>query len=76
MCKQVLATNGCFVVKVFQGEGFDDYLRKFDHYLTQLKYVNLRHHVDDPVRYISSLWVICDRNNWSVVLLINNSQLI
>lgn len=28
MCKQVLATNGCFVVKVFQGEGFDDYLKE------------------------------------------------
>lgn len=55
MCKQVLATNGCFVVKVFQGEGFDDYLKEIDHYLTQLKYVNLRHHVDDPVRYIVAM---------------------
>lgn len=26
MCKQVLATEGSFVVKVFQGEGFDAYL--------------------------------------------------
>lgn len=28
MCKQVLATKGSFVVKVFQGEGFDDYLKE------------------------------------------------
>ena len=28
MCKQVLATKGSFVVKVFQGEGFDEYLRE------------------------------------------------
>ena len=28
MCKQVLAPKGSFVVKVFQGEGFDDYLRE------------------------------------------------
>jgi 23S rRNA (uridine2552-2'-O)-methyltransferase len=26
MCRQVLAQNGSFAVKVFQGEGFDDYL--------------------------------------------------
>lgn len=26
MCRQVLAPNGAFVVKVFQGEGFDQYL--------------------------------------------------
>lgn len=26
MCRQVLAQNGAFVVKVFQGEGFDPYL--------------------------------------------------
>ncbi|MEH6530008.1 MAG: 23S rRNA (uridine(2552)-2'-O)-methyltransferase RlmE [Photobacterium frigidiphilum] len=26
MCKQVLAPNGSFAVKVFQGEGFDQYL--------------------------------------------------
>ncbi|KDM90503.1 23S rRNA (uridine(2552)-2'-O)-methyltransferase RlmE [Photobacterium galatheae] len=26
MCRQVLAPNGCFAVKVFQGEGFDQYL--------------------------------------------------
>lgn len=28
MCKQVLASKGSFVVKVFQGEGFDEYLRE------------------------------------------------
>ena len=28
MCKQVLAPKGSFVVKVSQGEGFDDYLRE------------------------------------------------
>ena len=28
MCKQVLAKKGSFVVKVFQGEGFDEYLRE------------------------------------------------
>ena len=28
MCKQVLAPKGSFVVKVFQGEGFDEYLRE------------------------------------------------
>ncbi|WP_087023926.1 23S rRNA (uridine(2552)-2'-O)-methyltransferase RlmE [Thaumasiovibrio subtropicus] len=26
MCRQVLAPNGSFIVKVFQGEGFDQYL--------------------------------------------------
>ncbi|GAA4876155.1 23S rRNA (uridine(2552)-2'-O)-methyltransferase RlmE [Ferrimonas pelagia] len=28
MCHQVLAPNGAFVVKVFQGEGFDQYLQE------------------------------------------------
>ena len=28
MCKQVLAKKGSFVVKVFQGEGFYEYLRE------------------------------------------------
>ena len=28
MCRQVLAPKGSFVVKVFQGEGFDEYLRE------------------------------------------------
>ncbi len=27
MCRQVLAPNGSFVVKVFQGEGFDEYVK-------------------------------------------------
>ncbi|MDA9556774.1 23S rRNA (uridine(2552)-2'-O)-methyltransferase RlmE [Vibrio sp.] len=28
MCRQVLAQNGSFVVKVFQGEGFDQYVKE------------------------------------------------
>ena len=28
MCRDVLATGGSFIVKVFQGEGFDEYLRE------------------------------------------------
>ncbi|MGP1928430.1 MAG: 23S rRNA (uridine(2552)-2'-O)-methyltransferase RlmE [Arsenophonus sp. NC-WZS1-MAG3] len=28
MCRNVLATNGSFIVKVFHGEGFDEYLRE------------------------------------------------
>jgi 23S rRNA (uridine2552-2'-O)-methyltransferase len=28
MCRQVLAPNGSFVVKVFQGEGFDQYMKE------------------------------------------------
>ncbi len=28
MCRQVLAPNGSFVVKVFQGEGFDQYVQE------------------------------------------------
>lgn len=28
MCRQVLATNGSFVVKVFQGEGFDNFVKE------------------------------------------------
>ena len=27
MCKDVLAPNGSFIVKVFQGEGFEEYLK-------------------------------------------------
>jgi len=27
MCHQVLSPNGCFAVKVFQGEGFDEYMK-------------------------------------------------
>lgn len=27
MCHQVLKPQGCFVIKVFQGEGFDDYFK-------------------------------------------------
>jgi 23S rRNA (uridine2552-2'-O)-methyltransferase len=28
MCRQVLAANGSFIVKVFQGEGFDQYVKE------------------------------------------------
>jgi 23S rRNA (uridine2552-2'-O)-methyltransferase len=28
MCRQVLADNGSFIVKVFQGEGFDQYVKE------------------------------------------------
>lgn len=28
MCRQVLAPNGAFVVKVFMGEGYDDYIKE------------------------------------------------
>jgi len=28
MCRQVLAPNGSFVVKVFQGEGFDNFVKE------------------------------------------------
>ena len=28
MCNQVLKKNGAFIVKVFQGEGFDQYLQE------------------------------------------------
>ncbi|SHO55296.1 23S rRNA (uridine(2552)-2'-O)-methyltransferase RlmE [Vibrio quintilis] len=28
MCRQVLAANGSFIVKVFQGEGFDQYMKE------------------------------------------------
>ena len=27
MCHQVMAPNGCFAVKVFQGEGFEEYMK-------------------------------------------------
>ncbi|MBE2897439.1 23S rRNA (uridine(2552)-2'-O)-methyltransferase RlmE [Pasteurellaceae bacterium 20609_3] len=37
MCRQVLAKNGSFVVKVFQGEGFDDYLREIRSLFTTVK---------------------------------------
>lgn len=37
MCKQVLAKNGSFVVKVFQGEGFDEYLREVRALFTTIK---------------------------------------
>ncbi len=37
MCRQVLAKNGSFVVKVFQGEGFDEYLREIRAMFTKVK---------------------------------------
>lgn len=37
MCRDVLAPGGSFVVKVFQGEGFDEYLRKFAPLFTKVK---------------------------------------
>ncbi|MBE2894218.1 23S rRNA (uridine(2552)-2'-O)-methyltransferase RlmE [Spirabiliibacterium falconis] len=37
MCRQVLAKNGSFVVKVFQGEGFDEYLREIRRLFTTVK---------------------------------------
>lgn len=40
MCRDVLAPGGSFVVKVFQGEGFDEYLRKFAPCLRRSKFVS------------------------------------
>lgn len=40
MCRDVLAPKGSFIVKVFQGEGFDEYLRKSAPCLRKLKFVN------------------------------------
>ncbi|MBE2896664.1 23S rRNA (uridine(2552)-2'-O)-methyltransferase RlmE [Pasteurellaceae bacterium HPA106] len=37
MCRQVLAKDGSFVVKVFQGEGFDNYLREIRSLFTTVK---------------------------------------
>ena len=37
MAKQVLAKGGNFVVKVFQGEGFDEYLREVRSLFTKVK---------------------------------------
>ncbi|EFL79719.1 23S rRNA methyltransferase J [Actinobacillus pleuropneumoniae serovar 6 str. Femo] len=37
MCRQVLAPKGSFVVKVFQGEGFDEYLRDIRAMFTAVK---------------------------------------
>lgn len=37
MCRQVLAPGGSFVVKVFQGEGFDNYLRELRQLFAKVK---------------------------------------
>nr|WP_314264117.1 23S rRNA (uridine(2552)-2'-O)-methyltransferase RlmE [uncultured Moellerella sp.] len=37
MCRDVLAPGGSFIVKVFQGEGFDEYLRKIRSLFTKVK---------------------------------------
>lgn len=37
MCRDVLAKNGSFVVKVFQGEGFDQYVRDVRELFTTVK---------------------------------------
>lgn len=37
MCRDVLALGGSFVVKVFQGEGFDEYLREIRFLFTKVK---------------------------------------
>lgn len=37
MCRDVLAPGGSFVVKVFQGDGFEDYLREIRSLFTKVK---------------------------------------
>lgn len=37
MCKDVLAPNGAFIVKIFQGEGFDEYLKLIRSMFTKVK---------------------------------------
>ncbi|CDG87489.1 23S rRNA (uridine(2552)-2'-O)-methyltransferase RlmE [Xenorhabdus bovienii] len=37
MCRDVLAPGGSFIVKVFQGEGFDEYLREMRSLFTKVK---------------------------------------
>ncbi|MBD2809841.1 23S rRNA (uridine(2552)-2'-O)-methyltransferase RlmE [Xenorhabdus sp. Vera] len=37
MCRDVLAPGGSFIVKVFQGEGFDEYLREIRSLFTKIK---------------------------------------
>ncbi len=37
MCRDVLAPGGSFVVKVFQGDGFDEYLREIRSLFTKVK---------------------------------------
>ena len=40
MCRDVLAPGGSFVVKVFQGEGFEEYLKEIRPCLRRLKFVS------------------------------------
>ena len=37
MCRDILAPGGSFVVKVFQGDGFDEYLREIRSLFTKVK---------------------------------------
>lgn len=37
MCRDILAPGGSFLVKVFQGEGFDEYLREIRSLFTTVK---------------------------------------
>ena len=37
MCRDVLAPGGSFVVMVFQGDGFDEYLREIRSLFTKVK---------------------------------------
>jgi 23S rRNA (uridine2552-2'-O)-methyltransferase len=37
MCRDVLAPGGSFLVKVFQGDGFDEYLREIRSLFTKVK---------------------------------------
>ncbi len=37
MCRSVLAPGGSFIVKVFQGDGFDEYLREVRSLFTKVK---------------------------------------
>ena len=39
MCRDVLAPGGSFVVKVFQGEGFEEYLKEIAPRLRRSKFV-------------------------------------
>lgn len=40
MCRDVLAPGGSFLVKVFQGDGFDEYLREIRSCLRRLRFVS------------------------------------
>ncbi len=38
LTRQVLQENGCFVVKMFQGQGFDERVREFRHTFNQVRF--------------------------------------